>query len=355
MTDEKTTRIIPVILSGGAGTRLWPLSRGARPKQMLDLTGGGSMLALTAGRVADAGRFGAPMVVAAPAQADAIEADLPGLGTLILEPAARNTAPAIALAAIEAGRDALILVLPSDHLIRDVAGFVEAVQRGADFARRGWLVTFGMRPERPETGYGYIARGEGLGDGVFAAAAFVEKPDAETAAAYVAGGRHDWNGGIFLMRSGDYLDALARHAPDIGRAAEAAMAAAAREGKRVRPEAAAFRASPGQSIDYAVMEKAERIALVPVSIGWSDIGSWDALHEVSERDAAGNAVAGDVVAIDAANCLIRSDGPLVAAIGVEDLVIVATADAVLVVPRAASQRVKEAVEALKAAGRENLL
>ncbi len=340
-------RVVPVILSGGAGTRLWPLSRAARPKQMLDLTGGGTMLGLTAARVADEALYAPPIVVAAPAQAEGIEAEIEGPLTLILEPAARNTAPAIALAALAGPRDAVLLVLPSDQLIRDTAGFDAAVRRALPFAREGWIVTFGMKAERPETGYGYVQRGGALAGGVHAAARFVEKPDAATAAAYVADGGYDWNGGIFLMGAGTYLDALGVHAPDILKAAEAAMAGARRDGGRVHPDAAAFRASPAQSIDYAVMEKVARVAVAPVAVGWSDIGSFEALHLVSDRDGDGNVVVGPGLAIDAHGCLIRSEGPLIAAIGVEDLVIVATGDAVLVVPRRDSQRVREAVEWLK--------
>ena len=355
MSDLSPRRIIPVILSGGAGTRLWPLSRQARPKQMLDLLGGGSMLGLTAARVAGDDLFAAPILVAGAVQADAIEAALARAGTLILEPEAKNTAPAIALAALAADPDDVLLVLPSDHLIGDAAGFREAVRRALPFAAQGWIVTFGMKAERAETGYGYVERGPALGEGVFQAVRFVEKPDAATAELYVAGGRHDWNGGIFLMRAGTYLDALEAHAPQIAAAAKAAMAAATCEGRRVLPDAAAFAASPAQSIDYAVMEKAGKVAVVPVAIGWSDVGSWDALHAVSPRDEAGNALAGDVLALGARNCLIRSEGPLVAAIGIEDLVVIATADAVLIVPKAQSQRVREAVEALREAGRGELL
>jgi mannose-1-phosphate guanylyltransferase len=343
--------ILPVILSGGSGTRLWPLSRGARPKQMLDLLGAGSMLGVTAARVADAAIFAPPLVVAGADQAEAIEAALPALGSLILEPAARNTAPAIALAALAADRDEILLVLPSDHLIRDPAGFRDAVRRALPFAEEGWIVTFGMKAERGETGYGYIERGPALGEGVHQAVRFVEKPDAATAGRYASGGRHDWNGGIFLMRAGAYLDALAEHAPKIAKAAKTAMDGAKARGKRLLPAADAFAAAPSLSIDYAVMEKAERIAVVPVAIGWSDVGSWEALYEASESDEAGNALAGDVLMLGARNCLIRSEGPLVAAIGVEDLVVIATADAVLIVPRAQSQRVREIVDALKAEGR----
>jgi mannose-1-phosphate guanylyltransferase/mannose-1-phosphate guanylyltransferase/mannose-6-phosphate isomerase len=343
--------IIPVILSGGAGTRLWPLSREARPKQMLDLLGGGSMLAVTAARVAEEGLFAPPVLVGAAAQAEAIEAALPGLGSLILEPGPRNTAPAIALAALAVEPDDILLVLPSDHLIDDVAGFREAVRRALPFARDGWILCFGMKAERGETGYGYIERGPALGDGVHQAVRFVEKPDAATAGRFAAGGRHDWNGGIFLMRAGIYLDALATHAPGIEAAARSAMAGARREGRRIHPDAAAFAAAPAVSIDYAVMEKADKVAVLPVAIGWSDLGSWEALYEAAAHDEAGNALAGDVLALGARDCLIRSEGPLVAAIGVEELVVIATEDAVLIVPRAQSQRVREAVEALKAKGR----
>jgi len=352
MSADAGHPVIPVILSGGSGTRLWPLSRAARPKQLLDLTGGGAMLALTAARVADPALFAAPLVVAGASQAEAIEAALPGLGGLILEPAARNTAPAVALAAMAAAPDDLLLVLPSDHLVADVVAFRAAVRLALAQARDGWIVTFGMKAERAETGYGYIERGEALADGVYRAARFVEKPDAATAAAFVAGGRYDWNGGIFLFRAGAMRDALAAHAPDILAAAEAAMAGAERRGARILPDAVCFAAAPSESIDYAVMEKAERVAVVPVRVGWSDIGSFEALYDVAGKDDAGNAVTGPVLALDARGCLIRSVGPLVAAIGVEDLVIVATADAVLVVPRAQSQRVKHAVEALKREGKD---
>ncbi|MEA3012114.1 MAG: hypothetical protein QOD42_659 [Sphingomonadales bacterium] len=352
MSADPPPPIVPVILSGGSGTRLWPLSRRARPKQMLDLAGGGTMLALTVERVADAELFAPPVLVAGMDQADAVAQALPKAGTLILEPEARNTAPAIALAALTVGRDDLLLVLPSDHLVGDPAGFHDAVRRARPFAEQGWIVTFGMKAERGETGFGYIERGAALGEGVHQAVRFVEKPDAATAGRYAAGGRHDWNAGIFLMRAGTYLDALQAHAPKIAKAAKGAMAGAKSKGRRILPDAAAFAASPASSIDYAVMEKADRVAVVPVAIGWSDVGSWDALLELLARDEAGNALTGDVLALDTRNCLIRSEGPLVAAIGVEDLVVIATGDAVLIVPRAQSQKVRDAVEALKAKGRD---
>jgi mannose-1-phosphate guanylyltransferase len=352
MSADPPPPIVPVILSGGSGTRLWPLSRRARPKQMLDLAGGGTMLELTVARVADAALFAPPVLVAGTDQAEAVAQALPEAGTLILEPEARNTAPAIALAALLGSREDLLLVLPSDHLVGDAAGFHDAVRRARPFAEAGWIVTFGMKAERGETGFGYIERGPALGEGVHQAVRFVEKPDAATAGRYAAGGRHDWNAGIFLMSAGTYLDALHRHAPKIAKAATGAMAGAKRKGRRVLPDAAAFAASPASSIDYAVMEKADRVAVVPIAIGWSDVGSWDALLDLLARDEDGNALAGDVLALGTKNCLIRSEGPLVAAIGVEDLVVIATPDAVLIVPRAQSQKVREAVEALKAKGRD---
>jgi mannose-1-phosphate guanylyltransferase/mannose-1-phosphate guanylyltransferase/mannose-6-phosphate isomerase len=318
---------------------------------MLDLLGGGPMLGVTAARVGDPALFAPPLVVASAGQADAIEGALPQAGRLILEPEPRNTAPAIALAALAVDPDDVLLVLPSDHMIGDPAGFRDAARRALPFAEQGWIVTFGMKAERAETGYGYIERGPALGEGVHQAVRFVEKPDAATAGRYAAGGRHDWNGGIFLMRAGTYLAALAAHAPKIAKATKAAMAAAGRKGRRVLPDAAAFAASPSVSIDYAVMEKTDKVAVIPVAIGWSDIGSWDALYDVSPRDEAGNAIAGDVLALGARGCVIRSEGPLVAAIGIEDLVVIATPDAVLIVPKAQSQRVREAVETLKQQGR----
>jgi mannose-1-phosphate guanylyltransferase len=350
MSAETQRRVVPVILSGGAGTRLWPLSRRARPKQLLDLAGQGSMLAQTAERVTDGTLFAPPLVVTGKDQASAIAAVLPKVD-LVVEPAARNTAPAIALAALAVGKDDLILVLPSDHLIAAPERFRDAVRLALPYADDGWIVTFGMKAERAETGYGYIERGPPLDEGIHHAVRFVEKPDAATAGRYAASGRYDWNGGIFLMRAGTYLAALQKHAPKIARAAKAAMAGAMKKGRRLHPDAAAFAASPAESIDYAVMEKAEKIAVVPLAIGWSDVGSWEALMDELPRDRQGNVLTGDVLALDVKNCLIRSEGPLVAAIGVEDLVVIATGDALLIVPKVQSQKVKDVVEALKEKGR----
>ncbi len=347
-------RITPVILSGGSGTRLWPLSRTGRPKQLLSLTDELTMLQLTAGRAADGVRFAPPVVVANEAHADMIEAQLAAVGVaarpLILEPAGRNTAPAIALAALGAEAAAMLLVMPSDHVIRDVPAFVAAIERAVPLVADGWLVTFGIEPDAPDTGYGYIKRGEVLADGVHRVERFVEKPDRATAQAYLDDGGYSWNGGIFLFEARAYLAALRDHAPAIADAAGRAMDGATRQGDRLLPDAAAFGASPADSIDYAVMEKAGRVAVVPVEMGWSDVGSWDALHAIAPCDDDGNAHHGEVVAIDTKDCLIRTDGPLVAAVGVSDLIVIATGDAVLVMPRGSSQDVKRAVERLRREG-----
>ena len=351
---NENQKITPVILSGGSGTRLWPLSRTGRPKQLLALTHTETMLQLTARRADDPVRFSAPIIVANAAHADQIEDQLGGIGTtpatLILEPIARNTAPAIALAALAEAPEALLLVMPSDHVIANVGAFRDAIDAALPLANAGWLVTFGIAPQAPDTGYGYIRTGELLADGVRRVDAFVEKPDRATAEAYLAEGCYAWNGGIFLFRADAYLAALDAHAPAIAAAARASLAAARREGSRLYPDAEAFAASPSDSIDYAVMEKAEQVAVVPVDMGWSDVGSWDALHDLAIKDASGNAHHGEVVAIDTSGCLIRTSGPLVAAVGVKDLIVIATDDAILIMPRGSSQEVKRAVEALKKDG-----
>ena len=349
--------VTPVILSGGSGTRLWPWSRPERPKQLLSVTQSETLLELTLQRVRDAA-FSPAVIVANAAHAEEIEAQVKAVSasapaTLILEPVGRNTAAAIALAAFSVGGGATpLLVMPSDHVIQDVAAFREAVARALPLAREGWLVTFGIEPDRPETGYGYIELGAPVkakvGQGVLLAASFVEKPDIAAASRMVEGGGYAWNAGIFLFRADAYLEALASHAPAIGNAARRAMESAARDGNRITPDAALFSASPSVSVDYAIMEKSDRVAVVPVSMGWSDVGSWDALYDLGEADGDGNVVHGDVVALDSRNCLFRATDRLVVAVGVEDLVVIETCDAILIVPRGETQRIRDVADALRA-------
>ena len=346
------TLITPVILSGGSGTRLWPMSLPERPKQFLPLTADATMFQLTLDRVGDTARFADPIIVANARHADLIDAQLAGrAATLLLEPMARNTAPAIALAALIAPADAPLLVMPSDHVIADPIAFNAAIISAMPFVERGWLATFGITPTAPETGYGYIRIGEEIGPGAHRVAAFVEKPDAATAERMIAGNDYVWNGGIFLFRADAYLRALETHAPAMLVAARAAIDAATRDANRVFPDHDAFAASPANSIDFAVMEKVAmtdggRVAVVPVAMGWSDVGSWDALHTLGADDV-GDAHHGEVIAIDTKNCLLRSDGIRIAAVGVEDLIVVASGSDVLILPRGRSQDVKRVVEALK--------
>jgi mannose-1-phosphate guanylyltransferase len=343
--------IVPVILSGGSGTRLWPMSTAANPKQLLALTADETMLQLTARRT-EGQRFSAPIVVANAAHADAVEAQLAAVdaaaAALVLEPMARNTAPAIALAAIAAGGgDQIMLVMPSDHVIADVAAFHAAIEAALPLVEDGWLVTFGIEPDAPETGYGYIRIGEEIAPGVHRVARFVEKPPRDKAEEMLASGDHAWNGGIFLFRADRFLEELERFEPAMATAAHAAMDAARHDATRVHPDAEAFAASPSQSIDYAVMERADRVAVVPVAMGWNDVGSWDALHAISASDDAGNAHRGNVLAIETSNCLVRSDGRRIAMVGVSDLIVVASGDDILILPRGRSQEVKKLIEAMK--------
>jgi mannose-1-phosphate guanylyltransferase len=334
------------------------MSRAAKPKQLLPLVGDETMLQQTARRTSGVSGFASPIVVASARHADEIVEQLTAVGVadakLILEPAARNTAAAIALAAVEAPTEALLLVMPSDHVIANPTAFRQAVAAAMPSASTGWLVTFGIHPDHPETGYGYIKGGAEIGLGVLSVDRFVEKPDLATARSYLADGTYSWNGGIFLFTAGAYVAALEAYAPEVLAAARAALDAADRDGAYIYPDRAAFSAAPDVSIDYAVMEKAERVAVVPVDMGWSDVGSWDALHQIAPRDHADNFHHGEIVAIDTQGCLLRTDGPLVAAVGIKDLIVIATGDAVLILPRGSSQEVKRAIEHLKRDGHVSL-
>lgn len=338
--------ITPVILSGGGGTRLWPLSTPQTPKQFLALTGAETMFQMTLRRIADRTRFAAPVIVANAAHADVVESQLAAIGiddaVIILEPCARNTAPAIALAALcIADAHTAMLVMPSDHVILDQSAFDAATDALLPIVAQGWLATYGISPTGPETGYGYIQTGEVLCAGVAQVARFVEKPDITRATEMLTAGDHVWNGGIFLFRADVYLAALAVDAPDILSAAQAAMAFAIRTGAQVRPDSNAFAASPSDSIDYAVMEKATRVAVAPVAMGWSDVGSWDALHELGSKDDGQNTTIGEVRLSDATGNLIHADGIRVSVHGVSDLIVVANGKEVLILPRGTSQKVRD--------------
>jgi len=353
------TMLIPLILSGGSGTRLWPVSRRNLPKQFLSLAGSDTLFQQTVSRTRALPGATAPIVVASEdhrflAAEQLREADIDG-GTIVLEPVARNTAPAIALGAFEALKrdpEALLLVLPADHLIGDGASFAAAVRQALPAAGQGWLVTFGIRPDRPETGFGYIRRAEAIDGHAFRVERFVEKPDLATAVGYLAAGGYDWNSGMFLFKASRYLEELGEHAPAMLAAVREAYASAHGDLDFVRVDQDAFARVPDDSIDYAVMEKTARAAVVPVDCAWSDIGSWSALWLAGQRDADGNLREGDTLAIDARNSLLRShDRHLLAAVGVDDLVVVTTPDATLVARRDAAQDVKKVVDRLKADGR----
>ena len=348
--------IQPVILSGGSGTRLWPLSRALFPKQLLALTGSQTLLQETALRARGLAQAAAPLVVCNQEHRFLIAEQLREAGVepadIVLEPVGRNTAPAAAVAALRAAAeapDAVLLVLPADHLIRDLAAFAAAVGVGVRAAAAGRLATFGIRPRSAETGYGYIEQGAALQgiEGAFDVARFVEKPAPALAEALVASGRHYWNSGIFAFRADVFLAELEQHAPEVLAAARAALDAAHRDLDFTRLGADAFANAPSISIDYAVMEKTDRAAVIPVEMGWSDIGSWSALWEQSDKTAEGNVLIGDVYAHDVAGSFIRSDGRLLAAIGVSDLIVVETQDATLIASKDRAQDVKGAVEHLE--------
>ncbi|MGY4517253.1 mannose-1-phosphate guanylyltransferase/mannose-6-phosphate isomerase [Lysobacter sp. HA18] len=353
----------PVILSGGSGSRLWPLSRQNQPKQFLALIGDRSLFQETVLRASRLHGMQAPVTVCSEDHRFMVGEQLQEIdvanGGILLEPEARNTAPAIALAALHLRArdpDAVMLVMPADHLIEDEAAFRIAVEQAAGVAAEGWLVTFGIKPDYPETGYGYIRRGEAVSADVYRVDRFVEKPDVETAEGYVADGSYAWNSGMFMFRADRYLEELARLQPEMFAACERACSNAKRDLDFVRVDKAAFAQSPNDSIDYAVMEKTGHAAVVPVSCGWSDIGSWSSLWAAAPRDADGNRFEGDVLAIDTRNSLVRaSDRRMIATIGVEDLVIVDTPDATLVARKDRVQDVKKVVDRIKSAGRQEHL
>jgi mannose-1-phosphate guanylyltransferase/mannose-6-phosphate isomerase len=351
------TAVFPVILSGGAGTRLWPLSREFYPKQLLALTSKYSMLQETALRLAGVAGASAPLVVCNEAHRFTVAEQLRALGqqpsAILLEPAGRNTAPAVALAALKAQEldaEAIMVVAPADHVIRDARGFQQAADVATALARDGKLVTFGIVAHAPETGYGYIRRGEGKGP-AYPVAQFIEKPPLDVAQQFVASGDYFWNSGMFVFQASRYLAELALYAPDILAASTAAYRAAKTDLDFVRIDKAAFAACRSESIDYAVMEKTQDAVVLPLDSGWSDVGSWSSLFDALPSDEEGNVLQGDVLVHDTHDCYVHSTSRLVTAVGMDDHIIVETKDAVLVAPKERVQDVKELVAKLKKSGR----
>ena len=354
-------RIIPVILSGGSGTRLWPVSRESFPKQLWPLISAErTLLQETALRAADPARF-APAIVVCNQEhrfliAEQLRAAAIPSPRIVLEPVGRNSAPAIAAAALlvaETEPNTVLWLLAADHAIADPTALHQSLDIAARAARAGRIVTFGMRPTAPETGYGYIAIGPALDDapGAYAVARFVEKPDAADAARLAADGKHLWNSGMFVFTARTLLQELKAHAPDVLEAVRRAVAERATDLDFIRLGEQAFTACPSISLDYAVAEKTSRAAVVPADIGWSDVGSWGALWELGQKDPAGNVAVGDVLLEATRNCYVRSDGMVAAVIGLEDAVVVVTEDAVLAMHRGHAQDVKKVVDRLKSAGR----
>jgi len=345
--------LLPIIMAGGSGTRLWPLSRHLYPKQFHALAGERTMLQETVLRLSGLDAA-SPLVICNEEHRFLAAEQMRETGLdharILLEPVSRNTAPAIALAAFFATKDnddPLLLVLAADHLIRDVGAFQGAVRKAQALARMGKLVTFGVVPDRPETGYGYIRRGAAIGKDGFAVERFEEKPAPEKARSFLENGNYYWNSGMFLFRASRYLEELERHSPDIFNACQKAMAGTRFDQDFVRVDAEAFGACPSNSIDYAIMEKTDAAAVVPLDASWSDIGSWSALWDVAERDVDGNAFKGDVIQTGSRNNLARADSRLVALVGVEDLVVIETKDAILVGHKDHVQDVKEVVEQIR--------
>ncbi len=343
--DPMSNLITPVILCGGSGTRLWPRSRAAKPKPFLPLVGAQTLFEATLARASDAAAFAPPVIVTGAAQLAHVEAQLGG-GTgaqIIVEPAARNTAAAIALAALRLPQDAVMLVCPSDHHIGDIAAFRSAAAAAATLAREGWLVSFGIEAKWPETGFGYLQRGAAIGGAGHQVARFVEKPDLARATGFLADGTYAWNGGIFAFRVSDFIRELGTHRPKLLAAARVAVAQGRDDAPRFHPEAAAFAAIDSESVDYAVMENTTRAAMVAADMAWSDIGNWEALHAALDQDAAGNAVRGAGASraelVDCRKVLIDSDGPRVSVIGLENVIIVVDGDDILVTSAAGTQLV----------------
>lgn len=345
-----TIMIQPLILCGGAGTRLWPESRGTRAKQFLPLHGPRSLFRQTVERTPAGPDFLPPVVVCGDAHVAMVRDQMGDReGALLVEPMPRNTAAAIALAVARADADTLLLVMPSDHVIADVPAFHAAIAKGVRLAQQDWLVTFGITPDRAETGFGYIAAGGALGEAGenwgFAVDRFVEKPPLADAEAMLAAGGYSWNAGIFLFRAARMRDAMLTHCRAIFEAADRAVAAGMHDGDALYADAVEFASAPSDSIDYAVMEKDDRVAVVPVAMGWSDLGSWQTIHALAEKDGAGNAVAGDVFLFESHGNLVRAGDKRVSILGMEDIAVIVDGDDILVIPLDRSQDVRAAAKA----------
>ena len=354
--------IVPVILSGGSGTRLWPLSRALRPKQLLSMTSNYTMIQDTVSRLAGVVELAAPIVVCNEEHRFTIAEQMREIhitpSSIILEPFGKNTAPAVAISALQAQKqneDPVLLVLPADHVIENTQAFHQAIATGYKAAQNNKLVTFGIVPNNPETGYGYIKSGAKTSDGVYKVDAFVEKPDSITAQSYLDEGNYYWNSGMFMFKASKYLDELKQHNSSMLKFSKAALDAAHIDMDFTRLDKDAFAQCPSDSIDYAVMEKTQDAAVIPVDIGWNDIGSWSALWDVGASDESGNVTHGDVILHDSTNSYVHSDSRLVTVVGLNDHVVVETADAVLVAHRDRSQDVKEIVEKLKKANRDEAI
>lgn len=342
------SKITPVILCGGSGTRLWPRSRAVKPKPFLPLVGEQTLFMEALHRCRDSAYFDPPLVVTGAAQLAHVEDQLHGSpgAVVIVEPAAKNTAAAIALAALRLPRDAIMLVCPSDHHIGDTDAFIAAARKAAALASEGWLVSFGIQPKSAETGFGYLRGGEPIGDHGFRVAQFIEKPDPERAAAFLADGGYAWNGGIFAFGVNAFLTELETHRPDLMAAVRASVEGGTVDGLRFYPEPDAFAQVAGESVDYAVMENTTRAAMVPADMAWSDIGNWQALHAARGGDDDGNTIIGNADLVDCRNVLVESDGARVSVIGLDDAIIVVDGGEVLVTTAAGAQRVGKLMGAL---------
>jgi len=355
-------KIIPIILSGGSGSRLWPLSRQAYPKQLLTLFGSHTLLQTTVLRANVLSHTSEPLLICNNDHRFLVAEQILDLGIkpldIILEPIKRNTAPAVATAALRCmaeDYESIMLVLPADHLLEEEKELQKAVDRGVKAATEGHLVTFGVNPVRPETGYGYIKKGAALFEGSFRVDRFVEKPDLSTAKEYLSSGEYLWNSGMFLFKPAAYLEELKKYEPDMYNACEEAFNRASKDLDFLRLAEEPFKRSPSNSIDYAVMERTNKAVVVNLDCDWNDIGSWYSLWNISEKDQQGNVVKGDVVLEDVSNSLIMADKRLVSAIGVNEMVVVETADAVLIADKQRSQEIKKIVKHLKKHGREEFL